>query len=243
MELNMSFLPVLYALLGLGATILLGKVARSKFFAIKAQREKYTRFLRIARKIERIQKTVRCEGKPFLRQNIVGGVIGIATDEDCQAAHTIFLKQVEGGAIKTYHRIILKVLPTFTFYTSTKFARVVHVGNQHHCDLIHYELATLIVGEDLDWYRQMYNDCNLGVSTIGGFDSFKQLRGSPSIDGLFADLFENYKEDGTLFVPFAGGNDEENEENMKLYGKETLQSAQEYLRAKVPDFRKRIGLD
>lgn len=140
---------------------------------------------------------------PLLRVNRINNVVAICSEEDFRSAYERYRKDVEEGKIKASERVVLKVLPTFTFWKSYGAQTMMHTGGSKDGETFAAPIFERILGVTAEEMDSLGDACKEKV------------------------MRSLIIEDGRLFVPFAGGVSEEQE---KFYGKKSLDDFREFLR-------------
>lgn len=152
------------------------------------------------RKIRHMTEALKAVGVRF-RVNTDSNVTAICTGEDFQDTLFVYMTNVDKEIIKRWEKVVLKVVPTFTFAGDDGSLRPVHTGSRQ--DLV--EIGKMLVEKVTSMSTEGLDPKELGelVSIIAVKDS-------------------------RLFVPYAGKVSDP-EADYKLYGQFTLDDAKEHL--------------
>ena len=161
------------------------------------------------KKVEELRKRVQKAGTLF-RHYSYDGVNAICAEEDFQKAYRQFYQDVKDGKRKPTEKVVLMVKPTFTFYSKTQAECPMHLGYCSAGEQVIQELIEQVIGTKLTMENSEY----------GAFE-FNMTRN-------FCAVY-----DTRLFVPFAGGIPNADEQ-VKFYGKKTLEEMREYFLSKLP---------
>ncbi len=151
-------------------------------------------------KVRIMSEKLRSSGVKF-RLNTDSNVIGICTEDDFQRALSDYMAKVATASIIPWEKVVLKVVPTFTFAGDEQTRRPIHVGVRHDLFAIGEMLVELVT--------------NMGTSGLDPTD----------LENLIKIVTIS---DSRLFVPYAGKT-KDPLADYSLYKWPNLQDAQKHL--------------